>query len=217
VQTKLICSEPCLQDSETAKQPRKILTASNSNNLDLGRRGFIKTSVVAASVATAGLILPKAALAVPQDESGLCELNFRNLHTGETFSGAYRVGDQYLVGALNQVNTVLRDFRTGDVHTIDPQLMDIVYTLKRLSGKAGDDFEIISGYRSPKTNAMLRGASSGVAKKSYHMKGQAIDLRLPGVSTAHLRDIAKSLKAGGVGFYASSNFVHLDTGPVRSW
>jgi uncharacterized protein YcbK (DUF882 family) len=89
--------------------------------------------------------------------------------------------------------------------------------MRKLAGAEGKSFEIISGYRSPKTNAMLRGRSSGVAKKSYHMKGQAIDLRLPGVSTARLRDIAKSLQAGGVGYYAGSDFVHIDTGRVRYW
>lgn len=192
--------------------------ASEVSNTNNSRRRFLKNTVVAATVAaSSGLILPKQALAVPHGEGGMCELTFRNLHTGEKFSGAYRVGDQYLLGALNQVNTVLRDFRTGDVHPIDPQLMDIIFTMQKLAGAEGKKFEIISGYRSPKTNAMLRGRSSGVAKKSYHMKGQAIDLRLPGVSTARLRDIAKSLKAGGVGYYASSDFVHIDTGRVRSW
>ena len=189
----------------------------SNENTDNSRRRFLKTSLVAATVASSGIILPKTALAVPHGEAGLCELNFRNLHTGETFSGAYRVGDQYLLGALNQVNTVLRDFRTGDVHPMDPQLMDIIFTMQKHANAEGKNVEIISGYRSPKTNAMLRGRSSGVAKKSYHMKGQAIDLRIPGISTARLRDIAKSLKAGGVGYYASSDFVHIDTGRVRSW
>ncbi|MCS5596248.1 MAG: DUF882 domain-containing protein [Alphaproteobacteria bacterium] len=184
---------------------------------DNTRRRFLKTSLVAATVASTSLILPKTALAVPNSESGLCELTFKNIHTGESFSGAYRAGDQYLLGALSKVNNVLRDFRTGDVTQMDPQLMDIIYTMRKLAGAEGKSFEIISGYRSPKTNAMLRGRSSGVAKKSYHMKGQAIDLRLPGISTARLRDIAKSLQAGGVGYYAGSDFVHIDTGRVRYW
>ena len=181
------------------------------------RRRFLKTSIVAATVASASLILPKTALAVPHGERSLCELTFKNIHTGESFSGAYRVGDQYLLGALDKVNTVLRDFRTGDVTQMDPQLMDILYTMRKLAGAEGKPFEIISGYRSPKTNAMLRNRSSGVAKKSYHMKGQAIDLRMPGISTARLRDIAKSLQAGGVGYYPGSDFVHVDTGNVRYW
>lgn len=192
--------------------------AAEVSETQQSRRGFLKKTVLAATVAaSSSLILPKQALAVPHGEGGLCELSFRNLHTGEKFSGAYRVGDKYLLGALDQVNTVLRDFRTGDVFPMDPQVIDIMYTIKKLAGAESKYFEIISGYRSPKTNSMLRGRSSGVAKKSYHMKGQAVDLRLPGISTTRVRDIAKSLEAGGVGYYAGSNFVHIDTGRVRSW
>jgi|TARA_R110002126_G_scaffold13118_3_gene56632 uncharacterized protein YcbK (DUF882 family) len=194
-----------------------VIANASDTQPEVSRRRFLKTSLIAATVASSNIIMPKAALAVPHGEGSLCELSFRNLHTGEKFDGAYRVGNKYLLGALNEVNTVLRDFRTGDVYPMDPQLMDIIYTMQKLSGAQGRDVEIISGYRSPKTNAMLRGRSSGVAKKSFHMKGQAIDLRIPGISTARLRDIAKSLKTGGVGYYASSNFVHIDTGTVRSW
>lgn len=194
-----------------------IIANASEPQPEAGRRRFLKTSLIAATVASSNIIMPKAALAIPHGEGGLCELSFRNLHTGEKFNGAYRVGNKYLLGALSEVNTVLRDFRTGDVHPMDPQLMDIIYTMQKLANAQDRNVEIISGYRSPKTNAMLRGRSSGVAKKSFHMKGQAIDLRIPGISTARLRDIAKSLKTGGVGYYASSDFVHIDTGTVRSW
>jgi uncharacterized protein YcbK (DUF882 family) len=130
----------------------------------------------------------------------------------------YRVGDKYLPDSFKQINTVLRDFRTGQVYPMDPRVLDIIYTVHRMTGEQ-KPFQIISGYRSPKTNQMLRGgsASSGVAKKSLHMKGQAIDLRMEGFSTARLRDIAKSLQAGGVGYYSKSDFVHMDSGDVRSW
>jgi uncharacterized protein YcbK (DUF882 family) len=149
---------------------------------------------------------------------GARRLSFRNTHTGETFSGVYRVGDKYLPDSFKQINTVLRDFRTGQVYPMDPRVLDIIYTVHRMTGEQ-KSFQIISGYRSPKTNNMLRGRSqsSGVAKKSLHMQGQAIDLRMEGFSTARLRDIAKSLQAGGVGYYSKSDFVHMDSGDVRSW
>ena len=149
-------------------------------------------------------------------KSGARRVSFRNTHTGESFSGVYRVGNKYLPDAFEQINYVLRDFRTGDVFPIDPRLMDIIYTVHGMTGTSRP-YDIISGYRSPKTNAMLRKASTGVAKKSLHMSGQAIDVRIPDFSTARLRDLAKSLQAGGVGSYSKSNFVHMDTGAVRAW
>lgn len=151
-------------------------------------------------------------------EQGSRRLSFRNAHTGESFSGVYRVGNKYLPDAFKQINMVMRDFRTNQVYPMDPRVIDIVYTVHRMTGKRAP-LEILSGYRSPKTNAMLRGKSSasGVAKKSLHMQGQAVDLRMEGFSTARLSDIAASLRAGGVGYYAKSNFVHMDSGDVRTW
>ena len=149
-------------------------------------------------------------------KDGARSISFRNLHTGESFSGVYRVGNKYLPDAFEKINYVLRDFRTDDVFPIDPRLIDVMYTVHDLSGSR-NGFEIISGYRSPKTNTMLRKSSGGVAKKSYHMSGQAIDLRIPDFNSQRVRELAKSLNAGGVGYYRSSNFVHLDTGAVRSW
>jgi uncharacterized protein YcbK (DUF882 family) len=147
---------------------------------------------------------------------GARRLAFRNAHTGESFSGVYRVGDKYLPDSFRQINTVLRDFRTGDTHPMDPRVIDILYMIQRSTGRS-TPFEIISGYRSPKTNEMLRKSSTGVAKKSFHMQGRAIDLRMEGFSTRRLRDVAKSLQAGGVGYYSKSNFIHIDSGDVRSW
>jgi uncharacterized protein YcbK (DUF882 family) len=149
---------------------------------------------------------------------GARRLSFRNTHTGESFSGVYRVGDKYLPDAFKQINYVLRDFRTDQVYAMDPRVIDILYTVHRMSGQH-KPFEIISGYRSPKTNNMLRGRSrrTGVAKKSLHMKGQAIDLRIKDFSTSRLRDLAASLRAGGVGYYSKSDFIHVDTGDVRTW
>jgi uncharacterized protein YcbK (DUF882 family) len=115
------------------------------------------------------------------------------------------------------LNHFLRDFRTGDETAIDPQLFDLLYDIKQRLGHADGTFQIISGYRSPRTNAMLRRTSSGVARRSLHMTGQAIDVRLTETPTRNIRDAALTLSRGGVGFYSRSDFVHLDTGRVRQW
>jgi uncharacterized protein YcbK (DUF882 family) len=114
------------------------------------------------------------------------------------------------------VNRFLRDFRSGEIHPIDPRLLDILYQLQILADRAAT-YEVISGYRSPQTNAALHRVSAGVAEHSLHMEGRAIDVRMTGFPTRRLRDLAMSLGVGGVGYYARSDFVHLDTGRVRSW
>lgn len=144
------------------------------------------------------------------------KLSLHNLHTGEQVTASFWEEGHYLKEGLSTFNHVMRDFRRNEVHDIDPKLFDQLFLLQHRLGKAGE-IQIISGYRSPKTNAMLRQNSSGVAKKSLHMQGKAIDLRLPGVPLAEVRKAALQLKVGGVGYYPSSDFVHLDTGPVRSW
>ena len=199
---------------EISSEKESITTENN-----LSRRSFL--GIGAATLA--GVVVP--ALVTPAEaanfksgviSSGARRLSFRNAHTGEIFSGVYRVGNKYLPDAFDQINRVMRDFRTNDVHDMDPRVIDIIYTVHRMTGSA-EPFEIISGYRSPKTNAMLRKASSGVAKKSLHMEGKAVDLRLDSFSTKRLRDLAVGLHAGGVGYYSKSNFVHMDCGDVRSW
>lgn len=138
-----------------------------------------------------------------------------NPHTGEKFSGEYWYDGKYLPDAFGEIKTLMRDHRTDEKFPIDPRLIDVLYVLEhRMGGKA---LNVISGYRSPATNAMLRRNTEGVARNSLHMSGQAADIRLPGASLSGLRDSAKALKAGGVGFYPASNFVHIDTGRVRSW
>ena len=122
----------------------------------------------------------------------------------------------YLPEALQDINYVLRDHRTDEMHTIDPLTIDLMAALSRKLD-ARRPFEIISGYRSPQTNATLRKASGKVAKNSYHMKGMAVDLRLPGIRLKTLRKAALQLRMGGVGYYPKSNFVHIDSGTVRSW
>lgn len=139
-----------------------------------------------------------------------------NLHTGEKLSCCYWRSGAYLAEALADVARVLRDHRTGEVHPIDPRLLDLLTQLSSRLG-ASQPFEVISGYRSPKTNAKLHAKSSGVATRSLHMQGKAIDVRLPGVPLTRLRDTALALQAGGVGYYPKSNFVHVDVGRVRRW
>ena len=143
-------------------------------------------------------------------------LSFKNLHTGESLNATIWADGRYLDNELRAVNRVLRDHRSGDVYPIDPKLLDMLYALQHSVGVSGA-FHIISGYRSPKTNQKLRSKSSGVAKRSLHMQGKAIDIRLTGCELKHLRDAALALKAGGVGYYAKSDFIHVDTGRVRRW
>lgn len=145
-------------------------------------------------------------------------LAFNHTHTGEKLSLVYRIGDRYVPEGLARLSRLMRDFRSGDVHPIDPALLDVLWQTQQ-NLRSSSPFEIISAFRSPKTNAMLRGRSAhtGVAQKSMHLTGQAIDIRLRGVPLADVRDAALELKRGGVGYYADSGFVHLDTGRVRRW
>ena len=146
-------------------------------------------------------------------------LSFFHTHTGERLATSYCAGGEYITSALTDVNTLLRDFRANKVKPIDPTLLDLLFELNGTLGTA-QPFHVISGYRTPETNAMLQekgGSHSGVASHSLHMDGKAIDIRVPGVNLEHLRDAAKSLKIGGVGFYPDLNFVHVDVGRVRYW
>ncbi|MCW7536936.1 DUF882 domain-containing protein [Aquabacterium sp. A7-Y] len=145
-------------------------------------------------------------------------LHFTHLHTGERLKVEYFGAGAYVPEALREVDRLLRDFRTGDVSPIDPRLLDLLHGLA-LRIESRQPFQIISGYRSPHTNAALRGKSehSGVAKRSLHMVGQAVDIRLADVALGDLRKAALALGRGGVGYYPGSNFVHVDTGGVRSW
>ena len=138
-------------------------------------------------------------------------------HTGEHADVTYFESGRYLPDALRELDRFLRDFRTGDVKAIDPGVLDIAARLAGAVGLPLATFHIISGYRSPQTNAALRARGRGVASRSMHLEARAIDLRIPGFSTARLRDAALSLGGGGVGYYAGSDFVHVDTGPVRHW
>ena len=146
------------------------------------------------------------------------ELSFYHTHTGKRLDVVYSRNGDYVASALDEINHFLFDFRTGDAAEMDPELLDLIYDVREALGSDAT-YQVISDYRSPKTNEMLRGQSqnSGVAKKSQHLLGKAIDVRLEGVKTATLRDQALAMKRGGVGYYEASDFVHMDTGRPRSW
>jgi uncharacterized protein YcbK (DUF882 family) len=143
-------------------------------------------------------------------------LRFAHTHTGEHLVVDYFVDNTYVSEALTRVNYFLRDFRTGDVHEIDADLLDLLHVLATAT-ETTRPYQVISGYRSPATNEMLRHRSEGVAAGSLHLTGQAIDIRLADVSLARLKQAALAARRGGVGYYPASDFVHVDTGRVRTW
>jgi uncharacterized protein YcbK (DUF882 family) len=143
-------------------------------------------------------------------------VSFDNLHTGEKLAVDYWIEGQYAPDALNAVNHVLRDYRNGEVHVIDPKLLDLLNLLHRQLGSA-TPFSVISGYRSPATNEAMHERSAGVASHSLHMQGMAIDIRLADRDLRDLHTAARDLRAGGVGYYPSLDFVHVDVGRVRYW
>jgi uncharacterized protein YcbK (DUF882 family) len=156
---------------------------------------------------------------VSPEEGKPYQLKMFNLHTGESLDVVYRIGNTYLPDALEKLNYFLRDHYTQDVSNYDPKEFDVLHAMMARLGKLDGVIDIVCGYRTPETNSALRHSSpqTGVAEHSQHMEGHAIDLRVPGVSTATLRDAALSLQAGGVGYYPVSQFVHVDVGPVREW
>jgi uncharacterized protein YcbK (DUF882 family) len=146
-------------------------------------------------------------------------LRFYHTHTGERLNVVYRRGDKYIPEALDELDHFLRDHRTGDERHFDPRLFDLLYDLTGSLGDSGGEIDVICGYRTPWSNEFLRtrNAHTGVAQHSLHMQAEAIDIRLPGISTSELRDAALRLHRGGVGYYRSSDFVHVDVGRVRHW
>ncbi len=184
----------------------------------LGKRALDRRSVLRASIGGAIGLLTGGVPAVQSAPAqiGSRRLSFRHLHTGERLSVTYRTAAGYDSEALAAVNLFLRDFRTGEKTEMDPDLLEFLFSV-RVRLETEQPFEIISGYRSPATNARLAANSNGVAKRSYHMRGMAVDIRLPGRRLVDLRTVARDLRLGGVGFYRRSGFVHLDTGRVRFW
>ena len=188
------------------------------------RRRFLhlaaRRGLWAGGLATAGSAVPAAAFAAPgavAAPAGARQLAFAHTHTGERLQLVYAIGDRYLSDALTALDRLLRDHYSGEVGRIDPALFDQLHRLQQVLGATGP-LEVISGFRSGATNERLRSTrGGGVARRSLHLDGRAIDIRLPGVPLTDLRDAARSLKSGGVGFYPQDRFVHVDTGPVRAW
>lgn len=172
------------------------------------RRKLLRYAMAAAG--TTAWARPAAAATAPR------AIALANLHTGEMLKATYWEDGAYVPDALRALNRVLRDHRTGEIHPIAPGLFDLVTALRgRL--ETGEVVQVISGYRSPVSNAALHAASRGVATRSLHMQGEAMDLRIAGVDLARLRDAAWSLQRGGVGYYPQSQFVHVDVGRIRRW
>lgn len=144
-------------------------------------------------------------------------LRLYNIHSLEHLDIVYRNGGEYNPDGLSQLDRFLRDTRTGEIPEYDPRLFDLLGDLVALSGRAEAEIIVICGYRAPSTNEFLRIHTTGVAKNSLHMKAQAVDIRLPGLKTSKLRDLALMLGRGGVGYYPASDFVHVDIGRVRRW
>jgi len=192
---------------------RTALVAPSISTMSYHRSKHILVPVILGIILTTGATTGQGTMATESRE-----LSFYHTHTGKRLEVVYWEDGQYVGSALEEINGFLSDFRTGDIVDMDPQLLDLIYDV-RASLDSDASYQVVSAYRSPKTNEMLRGrsASSGVAKKSQHLLGKAIDVRLEGVDTADLRDAAVRLQRGGVGFYEQSDFVHMDTGRVRRW
>jgi uncharacterized protein YcbK (DUF882 family) len=174
------------------------------------RRAMLRLGLLAATVPWTRAASSEDATAEPRG------LSFRNLHTGEAIDVVYRADGELDLGALREIDWVLRDFRTGEARPMDRRLLDLLWKLRAALDTTAP-YEVISGYRSPVTNAMLARESRGVSRMSLHMKAMAIDVRIPDRPLLALRDAALGLRLGGVGYYPASDFVHVDVGRVRWW
>lgn len=186
--------------------------AHAASSTQISRRNALRASIGGLIAAAA----PSTAFGAVRPEEAERALAFNHLHTGEILSVPYWENGHYISGALAEIDNVLRDFRTGEKMRMDTGLLDFMFRL-RAELQSDEAFQIISAYRSPKTNARLASKSRNVAKRSHHMDGMAIDIRLPGRRLRDVRRAALNLKLGGVGYYPRSNFVHIDTGRVRFW
>ncbi|MET0183047.1 MAG: DUF882 domain-containing protein [Caulobacterales bacterium] len=193
---------------------RDILKFAGGAAMNAALVGGLGAAMLSSATATTAPSAPRIGPSGVQPAAR--RLSFVNTHTGETFRGAYCEGGVYQSDALSEINRVMRDHRSNEVHAIDRNLLDQLTDLHVHLG-ASQPYQIISGYRSPATNAALHANSSGVATRSLHMDGRAIDVRIAGVDLIRLRDTAIANQRGGVGYYQASDFVHLDTGRVRRW
>jgi uncharacterized protein YcbK (DUF882 family) len=180
----------------------------------LGRRELIRAGMFAALGVTLGrnVFLDDAAA----EQQSARSLSLRNLHTGESVDAVYWANGRYIGAGLRKIDYILRDFRDNRIKSIDLSLLDLMFRIRQALDRAAP-FDVISGYRSPKTNAMLAARGPGVSAHSMHMKGKAVDLRLAGCALETLWRTALAQSTGGVGYYSDSGFVHLDLGGVRRW
>lgn len=188
-----------------------IMTTNGS--FGLTRRGLL--GAFAATAVTAAPFFANAP-AFARGAGDIRRIRMYSGRTGESLDTIYWIEGKYIPEVLKEINAFMRDWRTGDAVSMDARTVDIMAASHRLMD-VSEPYMLLSGYRSPKTNAMLRSKSSGVAKNSLHMKGQAADLRLKSRSVGQMAKAASACAAGGVGRYSRSNFVHMDCGPVRSW
>lgn len=183
------------------------------SSISTNRRTFLK--IGASAILTPIFTHPAFAVVSPDDHQHQV-LSFYNIHTGEAVRTCYRANGKLIHRAIEHINNIMRDYRTGEIKPVDPNLLDLLHRII-IEVSPHAPISIISGYRSPRTNAALRKVTKGVALKSLHMEGRAIDIRIPGYQTSALRQLAIKLKSGGVGYYPKSDFIHLDTGPVKVW
>jgi len=187
-----------------------MIRAAKTTMTTIQRRTLVGLALVGLAIT--------ATVAPPRDvrAADARQLSFYHTHTQRSLDVVYFQNGEYVDSALDEINRFLKDFRTGDIAEMDPELLDLLHDVRNEFG-GNETFEVISAYRSPKTNEMLRSRTGGVARNSQHVLGNAIDVRLRGVPIEKLRDTALDMQRGGVGFYKQSDFVHMDTGRVRRW
>ncbi|HHF6065433.1 TPA: DUF882 domain-containing protein [Haemophilus influenzae] len=182
------------------------------NYVDQNKRKWLSLGGIALGIS----ILPNSVLAMVSTPKPRI-LTFRNINTGERLSGEFSLAKGFSPAMLKKLDYLMRDKRTNQVHKMDPNLFQKFYNIQTNLGLRNAEIEVICGYRSAATNAMRHRQSRGVAKNSYHIKGKAIDFRIAGVPLIKVKSSVESLRNGGVGYYPTSNFIHVDTGPVRTW
>jgi len=205
--------EPCNATAKQVSDGTGAHTMTENSKSGMTRRGLL--GAFAATLVTAAPTYSKAA-GLLRGAGDIRRLRMYSGRTGERLDMIYWIEGDYVADAVDEINHFMRDWRTNDIKKIDMRTMDIMAAAHNLMD-VHEPYMLLSGYRCPKTNAMLRSRSSGVAKNSLHMKGKAADLRLASRSVNQMARAASACKAGGVGRYSKSDFVHMDCGPVRSW
>ncbi len=218
-----LCSMLLVGTADATRAHHTLHHRVSTHHILVARKNFAPSEQLAQTFSTlnAGTssMASVASGATQADSAARYELRLHHLHSGEDLDIVYRVGNQYIPGAIAKLNYFLRDHRTQDVSHYDVREFDLLHSLLATLGKPNEVIDIVCGYRTPWSNNFLRtrAAVTGVAMNSQHVQAKAIDIRIPGVSTSHLRDVALSLHGGGVGYYPISQFVHVDVGPIRQW